>query len=505
MDAILASMAAAATPWQLAFILLGTVLGVIVGAIPGLSALMLITLSLPLTFYMSDGNALAMLVGMYVGGIAGGAITAILLGIPGTPSSIITLFDGHALAKRGEPERALGWAIFSSFIGSVVSWVALASLAVPLSHLALRLGPFDLFSLCALALITIVSISRGDVLLGIGAGLAGALVSFVGADPIGGDYRLTFGFNDLAAGFDNLPVLVGLFAGAQVIEWAVDAAPVQNVGTRFAGRVRLRLGEIAANTIELLRSSLIGTLVGILPGIGGNIGSILAYSAAKASSKRPQDFGKGAVAGIIASEAGNNATVGGALVPMISLGIPGSVIDVVLMGAMTIHGIQPGPYLFRNNPDAAYTMISSLLLASFAMLGIMWLGARYFIVFTRINRNLLFPLIAVFCVLGSFALANRWFDVGVMFAFSLLGFVFGRGGFPTGPFVIGLVLGPMAEKYYRVGLMESGGTHLPLLTSPVSAISLIAMGVLLAWPVLRDRLARRQASAPGDLRERADA
>jgi putative tricarboxylic transport membrane protein len=485
-------MFAAATPEQLGFILLGTFLGVVVGAIPGLTALMLIALSLPLTFYMDSANALAMLVAMYVGGIAGGCITAILLGIPGTPSSIITLFDGHALARRGEPERALGWAIFSSFIGSIVSWVALATLAVPLSRLALRLGPFDLFALCALALVTIVSISRGNVLLGIGSGLTGALVSFVGADPIGGDYRLTFGINDLAAGFDVLPVLVGLFAGAQVIEWAIEASQSANSDARVIGRIRLRAQEIVSNGWELLRSSLIGTLVGILPGVGGNIGSILAYSVAKAASPKPAEFGKGAVPGIIASEAGNNATVGGALVPLISLGIPGSVIDVVLMGAMIIHGIQPGPYLFRNNPEAAYTMISSLWLASFAMLAMMWFGGRYLIIFTRINRNLLFPFIAVFCVLGSFALANRWFDVGIMFAFSIIGFIFSRGGIPTGPFVIGLVLGPMAEKYYRIGLMETGGTHASMVTSPVSALCIAAMIILLAWPAFRDRRARVQ-------------
>ncbi|HET8726832.1 MAG TPA: tripartite tricarboxylate transporter permease [Alphaproteobacteria bacterium] len=480
-------------PVRFAFLITGTLLGIVVGGIPGLTALMLISLSLPLTFYMADVNALALLVGMYVGGISGGAVTAVVLGIPGTPSSILTIFDGHTLARSGKVERALAWAVFSSFIGSIVSWVFLATLSVPLARFALRFSPFDLFGLCLLALTTIVAISRGDFLFGLISGLFGILLSMVGTDPIGGDYRLTFGILDLATGFDVLPVLLGLFAGASVLSWAFNKGdPGSPEAARFSA-LNLPVSEIMSRWWSFLRSSVIGVAVGILPGIGGNIGSIIAYSAARAQSKEPETFGKGNIDGIIASEAGNNATVGGALIPLIALGIPGSVIDVVLLGALTIHNIQPGPYLFRNNPEIVYVMISSMLLASFVMLIALWYGSWLIMYVSRIQRSILFPFITVFSVLGSFALANRWFDVGVMAVFSLLGLIMSIGRVPVGPFIIGLVLGPTVEKYYRVGLMQSGGSHLPMITSPVAALSMIAIVMLLCWPLI-NRYKRRTNS-----------
>ncbi len=487
MDTVFAALFSALEPSRFMFLVIGTVAGIVVGGIPGLTALMLISLSLPLTFYMDNADALAMLIGMYVGGISGGLVTAVVLGIPGTPSSILTTFDGHGLAKRGKVELALAWAIFASFVGSLVSWVFLASLSVPLARFALQFGPFDLFGLCLLALVTIVAVSRSDVLLGLISGALGVLLAMVGTDPIGGDYRFTFGVLDLASGFDVLPVLVGLFAGASVLEWAFGLETSTPPPAARLIRLHLPLADITARWWSLIRSSLIGVGIGILPGIGGNIGSIVAYSAARAQTKEPESFGTGNVDGIIASEAGNNATVGGALIPLIALGIPGSVIDVVLIGAMTIHNIQPGPYLFRNNPEVVYVMISAMLVATVVMFAVLWFGAGLVAQVARVRRSMLFPLIAVFSVLGSFALANRWFDVGVMAAFSILGLVMVRGNVPVGPFVIGLVLGPVVEKYYRTGLMATGGDHLPMLTSPISALCLVAAVALLAWPAFARR------------------
>lgn len=487
MEHLFSIMFLALEPWRLLFLVIGTVLGIIMGSIPGLTALMLISLSLPLTFYMESTQALSMLIGMYVGGISGGLVTAVVLGIPGTPSSILTTMDGHGLARQGQTERALSWAITASFIGSIVSWVFLAMLAEPLARFALRFGPFDLFGLCLLALVTIVSISKGNFIFGMLSGCLGVLLSMVGTDPIGGEYRLTFGVLDLATGLDVLPVLVGLFAGASVLGWAFGLETETARPDAHMMRLRLPLREIASRWWSLLRSSLLGVGIGILPGIGGNIGSIIAYSAARAQTREPETFGKGNIDGIIASEAGNNATVGGALIPLIALGIPGSVIDVILIGALTIHNIQPGPYLFRQNPEVVYVMISAMLIASIVMLAILWWGAGAIAQMARVNKSVLFPLIAVFSVLGSFAIANRWFDVGVMAVFSLLGLVMALGRVPVGPFVIGFVLGPAVEKHYRVGLMATGGDHWPMLTSWVSALCLVATAALLAWPVLRRR------------------
>ncbi|OQM74159.1 tripartite tricarboxylate transporter permease [Manganibacter manganicus] len=482
-DYLIQALFAGLEPMRLFFLVVGTVMGIIVGGIPGLTALMLITLTLPLTFYMGDANALSLLIGMYVGGISGGAVTAVVLGIPGTPSSILTTFDGHALAKSGKVEKALAWAVFSSFVGSIISWLFLATVSVPLARLALKFGPFDLFGLCLLALMTIVAVSRGDFLMGLISGFFGVLIAMVGTDPIGGDYRLTFGILDLATGFDVLPVLVGLFAGGSVLSWAFGQEERATKDAEPFSTLSIPIPELIRHTWSLIRSSIIGVAVGILPGIGGNIGSIIAYSAAQAQSREPETFGKGNLDGIIASEAGNNATVGGALIPLIALGIPGSVIDAVLIGALTIHHIQPGPYLFRNNPEIVYVMISAMLLASIVMLGVMWYGSQLVIYLTRVRSSILFPFIAVFSVLGSFALANRWFDVGIMAAFSVLGLIMTMGRVPVAPFVIGVVLGPIVEKYYRVGLMATGGSHLPMLTSPVSALCLLAILALLFWPI----------------------
>lgn len=469
----------------LPFLIMGTLLGIVVGGIPGLTALMLISLSLPLTFYMENSSAVAMLIGMYVGGISGGLVTAVVLGIPGTPSSILTTFDGHGLAKRGKTGLALSWAVFASVFGSLVSWIALATLSVPLARFALNFGPFDLFGLCLLALVTIVSVSQGDMVLGLMSGMLGMLIAMVGADPIGGDYRFTFGNLNLASGFDVLPVLVGLFAGGAVLNWAFGLDDPHEISDMPGFRLALPFRDIRRRLWSLWRSSLLGVGIGILPGIGGNIGSFIAYSAARAQTSEPETFGKGNIDGIIASEAGNNATVGGALIPLIALGIPGSVIDVVLIGALTIHNIQPGPYLFRNNPEIVYVMISAMLLATLIMGASLWWGAGLIARLARINRTVLFPLIGVFSIIGSYALANRWFDVWIMLAFSVIGFIMARGRIPLGPFVIGLVLGPVVEEYYRVGLMASGGSHLPMLTSPVSALSLGAAAILLMWPIAR--------------------
>ncbi len=475
------------SPAPLAWMALGTSLGIVVGAVPGLTGAMLIALTLPLTFGMDAGNALTLLVSMYVGAVSGGLITATLLRMPGTPASIMTTLDGYPLAKSGRPGRALGLGIGASFVGGLVSWLFLLLLAKPAATLSTKFGFFEFFSLTLMALVLIASVSGDSLLRGAFAGFLGILLSMPGTSPATGEIRLTFGFSAFNDGFNLLPVLIGLFAVNQAVREILNlGAPMERVVPDRKG-LFLTLAEWKAQAGNLLRSSVIGTWVGILPGIGANIGSVMAYTAAKGLSKEPEKFGHGSEEGIVASESANNATVCGALIPLIAMGIPGSVIDAVLLGALVIHRIQPGPLLFEQNPEVAHTVIGAALLANIYMFGFMLLAAGALSRLATLRRSFLIPVVLTFCVIGSFALANRMFDVWVMLAFGALGFGMEKLKISLAPFVIGFVLAPIAEKNLLSGLMASGGSYAPMFTRPVSLLFLMFAVALLFAPTIRRR------------------
>lgn len=470
-------------------VLLGTSLGIAVGAIPGLTGAMLISLSLPLTFGMDGQSALALLVSMYVGSVSGGLITATLLRMPGTPASIITTLDGYPMAQSGKAGRALGLGIGASFIGGILSWVALALVAKPIAELSTQLGPWEFFSLVLMSLVLVIGVSGDSLIRGALSCLLGVLCALPGTAPGSGELRLTFGVRAMDDGFKLLPVLIGLFALSRV--FAVPSGQAKEQG-KVKGTIMIKLREWKTHWVSLLRSSTIGTGVGILPGIGANIGSLIAYSTARATSKKPEEFGKGSDEGVVASESANNATVGGALVPLIALGIPGSVIDAILLGAFVIHGLQPGPMLFANEPKIVGTIISSYLWANVAMLVMMLLSARWISRLSRIKPHILIPVVATFCVLGSYSLANRFFDVWVMVGFGVLGCLLERWRIPLAPFVIGFVLMPLGEESMVAALMSSGGGWMPLFTRPVSLSFLVVAVLLLFWS-----LRQRRAISPG--------
>lgn len=473
-------------PWPLFLCVLGTALGIIVGAIPGLSGAMLIALTLPLTFKMVPHDAMALLVSMYTGSITGGMVSAILLRIPGTPSNVITLFDGYAMAQKGQAGRALGLGIAASFFGAVFAWVALALLTRPLADVAVQFTPFDYFALVLTALVLISSVSGSSMVKGLLAGMIGVLCAFPGLDSNTGTNRFTFGFWQLTSGFDLLPVLVGVFGiGTVMAELAKSAGHVQVIKYTSDG-LWMKLSEWKAHFWNLVRSSAIGTWIGILPGVGASVGSLVAYTVAKNVSRTPEEFGTGSPSGIVASEAANNATVGGALIPLLAIGIPGSVIDVFLMGAMMIHGIQPGPLLFEQHAGIVYVVIAACLLSSVLMLGQMVLLMPFLRRVLDVPRHFVLPLILVFCVVGVFASSNRMFDVWIMLGFGVLGFLMERGGLPLGPFVIGFILAPIAESRLRQGLMMTDGSYLPLFTQPLTLSLLILSVLLLIWPFIRN-------------------
>ena len=481
MTDLVEALGAVFTPLPFLFITLGVFLGVVVGAIPGLTGAMLIALTLPLTFYMEPINAIVLLVAMYVGAISGGLITATLLRMPGTPAAVMTTFDGYPMARGGRPGRALGLGISASFIGGIVSWFALFMLAKPLSILATRFGPFEYFSLILMAMVLIASVSEGSIIKGLISGFFGMLVSMPGVDPATGQPRLTFDWYMLNGGLKLLPVLIGVFAVSQIINDILELnRRIERVEVSNKG-ILMTLRDWKNQAVNLIRSSLIGTGVGILPGVGASIGSVIAYTAAKNMSKTPEKFGTGSEEGIVASEAANNATVGGALIPLIAMGIPGSVIDAILIGALMIHSIQPGPTLFITNGDVVWAMIAACLVANVLMFLMMMGAVRYISRLMYLPRAYVMPVVMVFCVIGAFALDNTMFDVWVMLIFGVIGFAMERAKMPLGPFVIGFVLAPLGEAKLRSGLMMTAGGIEPLFTRPLSLLFLLVAILLLVW------------------------
>ncbi len=467
------------SPIVIGLIVLGTALGITVGAIPGLTGTMLIALSLPLTYTMEPVHALVLLVAMYVGAVSGGLISATLLRMPGTPAAIMTTLDGYPMAQAGKPGRALGLGMGASLFGGIISWLALWLLAEPMADWSTFLGPFEYFSLVILALALLAGVGESTRAKGLLAGALGVLAAMPGTHPATGELRWTFGFTSMNGGFGLIPVLIGIFAIGKILtDITIEEAEVEQSSGHDSSWIPFR--EWLPHWKNLLRSSGIGTLIGVLPGVGANIGSLAAYAAAKRASKKPGDFGHGSEEGIIASEAANNATVGGALIPLIALGVPGSVIGAVLLGALILHGLQPGPLLFRQNPEAVHAIIGTMFLGNIVMFCLMLGGARWIARLSAVPRKILSPLVFISCLWGAYALSGRWFDVIIMLGFGVVGWLMERLKLPLAPFVIGFVLAPVAEENLCAGLMASGGTYLPLVTRPVSLIFLVLAGLLLA-------------------------
>lgn len=471
----------ATTPEALLWVLIGAMLGVVFGAIPGLGGGMLMALLLPLTFGMESLDAQILLISIYVGGVSGSLTSAILLGVPGSPAAVMTTLDGHALANKGRAAEALSIAIMASFIGGLISWIVLVLFAIPLASAATQFRNFDYFAFIMLGLILIAFTGGDSPLKGILSGFLGVLLATVGFDAISASNRFTFGVAELANGFDILPVLIGSFAVRQILEdmGRNKRPPPQTTATTLD--VIRYLGKAFRHKVNLLRSSILGSWIGVLPGIGANIGAVITYTIAETISPEKDKFGKGSTDAIVAAESGNNATVGGALVPMIALGIPGSGQDVILLAALVLHHIEPGPLLAMDHPDVFYGIIIAYLFANIAMFAIMILFLRWIAKVITTPSYILAPLVLMFCVVGVVATNNRLEDAWVMFGFGVLGVMMGYARLPLAPFVIGFVLGPMAEVRLRSALMGTGGEVAPLLSHPVAMICLIIAVVAIVF------------------------
>jgi len=483
------SLLALFEPVTFLVILLATTLGIVLGAIPGLSGGLGVALLLPVTFGMPPETGLAMLVSIWVGGVSGGMIGSILLGIPGSPSSIATCFDGYPMTRNGEAVRALGAAIIASFAGTVLSIAIAMALSPVLAHLALKLGPWEYFSLgfCAISLVAVLA--RGSVFLGMASAGLGLLLSTVGFAPIDGTARFTFGSIYLGGGLDLIALMLGLFALKQIVaDHARGEVQVPEIDTRDIRGFGVSLKDCLDNGWNMLRSFMIGLWIGFLPGMGAGLSNMVAYAQAKSASRHPEKFGKGCVDGVFASETSNNASVGGSLIPMVALGIPGDGTTAILLGGLMIHGIQPGPLLFSNNPTVVYALFLTALVSAVLVLALQYFGMRLFPAILKIPYHYLYPAIVVLGFVGVFTGSSTAFNYVLLLGFAGLGLVMDRTGLPVGPFILAFILGPMLELNLRRGITYADDGLLQFLTRPVSGTLLALAVISMIWPWLGPRL-----------------
>ncbi|MBU8906471.1 tripartite tricarboxylate transporter permease [Desertibacillus haloalkaliphilus] len=470
------------TIYTMSLIFIGVAMGLVFGSIPGLTATMAVAICLPITFTMSPSDGMALLMGLYIGGVSGGLIPAILLKLPGTPSSISSTFDGYPMAQKGQAGKAFGLAIVFSFLGGLLSIATLILIAPPLAQFAVRFGPIEYFAITVFALTLISSLSDGSIVKGILAALIGISLAMVGSAPIDAFPRFTFGMNALDAGFNLLPALIGLFAISEFLKTSESKVNplVKKISYKIKG-FGFSVAEFFKQGWNFFRSAFIGIAIGILPGIGGGTANIIAYATAKNQSKHPEEFGKGTPEGVVASESSNNAAVGGALVPLMALGIPGDTVTAMLLGGLVIHGIQPGPLFFTSNTDIVYGIFAALIIANIAMLVFLFLGMRFFVKLLSIPKHILLPIILVLCVVGAFGVNNRLFDVWALLFFGVLGYLLIKLKFPLTPVILGFILGPIAETNLRRGLMQTQGDFLPFFTEPIAVfffgVAIVSVGL----------------------------
>jgi len=497
MDAFLLGASQVLSLSTLAMMLLGAIAGIIAAAIPGFTVTMAIVLTLPLTFTMDPLQGIAVMLSVYVGGYTGGLISAALLGIPGTPSSVATTFDAFPMSRNGEPGRALSLGVWASFFGTIISTAVLIVAAPPLAIFAVRLGPWEYFSLIVFALTIVASLVGHSLQRGLIAALIGLVIATIGTDPMMGRPRFDMGFELLAAGLPFLVVLIGIFAISQLASEVEDVNAIKTGERLVTSDIEFRtwsvMREVLMRPVNLIRSSLIGVGIGALPGAGGSIANLVAYDQARRSSRTPEKFGTGTPDGVVASEAGNSATAGGGLIPLIALGIPGSAVDAILMASLMVHGISVGPRLILDNADLVYGMFLAMAVSSLMMLAVCLVSMRLFLRVAEVPKWAVVPIVLVCCVVGSFALNNRVTDLYLLAAVGLLGYALKALDYPLAPLVLGVILGPIAETNLRRALMTDNDWTL-FLTRPISLLLLVAAVLSVGWAIWTVLKSRKHAT-----------
>lgn len=483
-------------PYNFVIILGGVILGIVFGAVPGLSATTGIALMLPISFSMTPVTGILFLGAVYVGGISGGLISAILLGVPGTPASVATCFDGYPMAKNGRASRALGVGILSTFFGTFFSVIVAMVFCPFIARYAVKLGPWEIFSLCFCAIVLVITMSKGNMFNGLLAALFGITISCIGIAPIDGAKRFTYGCINLLSGVNQIALMLGFFALTTLVKnFAKGDTKSPDIDTKTISGFGIPLKEYFSHIGLMVRSFFIGLWIGFLPGLGGGLANLVAYAQAKTTSKHPEAFGTGCDEGIIASELSNNAAIGGAIIPMVALGIPGDTPTAMLLGGLMIHGINAGPLLMTNHKELVYCFFGVLLLGAVLVLIFQFFGMRTFPYVLRTPVNYLYAAIFVICVVGAYSDSKTLFNCWLMLIMGIAGILMAVGNLPMSPFILAYILGPMLETNLRKGLTYTDQGFMPFLTRPVSLVLLcIALGSM-AWPFIRDRRAAKRKAA----------
>lgn len=489
-------------PFHLLLTLVGVMLGLIISAMPGLTISLAVVLLLPFTYYLEPGPSLAMLVGVFIGGMAGGAVPAILINIPGNPAAVVTNLDGCPLARKGKPELALGIAFISSVMGAFVGLVVLATLAPAISRIAINFRAPELFALILLGLSLVCGFSQANIIKGFIAAVFGLLITTIGLDPIEATQRFTFGSPHLQRGIDFMPVMIGLFAIPEVLDSIgrkgsiiESCAPLSSLN--YIRQSLATFKEIPKLLPTIIKSSLVGTGIGSIPGTGSAIAAVIGYEWAKRSSKNPEEFGKGALEGIAAPESANTSMCGGALIPMLTLGIPGDPVTAVMLGALMIQGLNPGPLLFIRNIDLVYTFFGSYLIAIPLTLIFAMVAIPLFVRVVKFPAQIVMPIILLLSIVGTYTLQRNIVDIWIMFFFGFLGFVMIKYGYPILPMLLGIILGTPLEDNFRMSLLFSEGSLLIFFQRPTALVLILVTMLYVTLQVRSNILLKRKAEDSG--------
>ena len=489
----------AVTPLNLLLCFLGALAGTIIGALPGIGPSAGLAILLPLTFGMNPTSAMIMMAGLYCGAMYGGTITSVLINVPGESSSVMTCLDGYQMALQGRAGKALGIAAIGSFIAGTASVVFLMLLSIPLVKFALSFGPPEYFALMLMGLCTIAGLTGGSVLKALVGTFLGLLISTPGMDAFSGLPRLTFGLTGLLGGVNFLVVAVGLFGIGEVLYNAEQIMKLEFVTEKIKIKeVWPNREEWRVSAMPIIRGTFIGFIVGVLPGAGSTIASFMSYATEKRFSKHPELFGKGAIEGVAGPEAANNSATGGAMVPLLTLGIPGSGTTAIMLGALMMFGLQPGPLLFQKNPDFVWGVIASMYIGNIMLLIMNIACIPLFVKILKIPNALLFPLIIVFATVGVYSVDGNIFDVWMLYVFGVMGYFMKKFDMPPAPVVLSVVLGPMIERALRQSLAMSLGSYDIFFTRPISAVLLLVGLAAVVWPVIdmaRQRYRARTGNA----------
>lgn len=477
------------------YMALGVAAGICIGALPGLTATMGVALLLPMTFGMDAAQGILMLLGIYCGAIYGGSISAILLHTPGTPASAATAIDGYKLAQNGEAGRALGASTLSSYVGGLVSVLCLWLISPQLAKMALKFSSAEFFLLAVFGLCIIGNISGKDIEKGLICGCLGILTATIGIDSVTSYIRFSPKDNfNLLGGINYIPIMIGLFAMSQAFEGVEDIYSED--------KVQMKVTNILPKKEDLKRilrispiTGLIGTFIGIIPGAGADIGSFVGYNVARGVSKEPKEFGNGSIDGVIGPEGGNNGVTGGAMIPMLTLGVPGDAVTAIMIGALTIQGLTPGPMLFQTNKVLVYTIFLGMFIANTLMCIFGFAGIRLFTKVLSVPKVILTPIIFVLCVVGSYAMKNSFFDVWVMLIAGVIGYFMTKVKIPTSPAILGLILGPMAEKNFRTALLKSSGNPAVFFSTVICWFFIVLIVVSLFGGRVKEFIAKRKAGS----------